>query len=122
MVSDTQVELPCCEPKQVVFEKSPLSLSKVAELEKLFKLLGNQTRLRILHTLAQISELCVSDIAEAVDMKPQAVSNQLQKLVDSGILDTRRCGNQIYYRIIDSCVVTLLDRGICLLEGRCTED
>jgi len=49
-------------------------------------------------------------------MKPQAVSNQLQRLLDRGILASRRNGNFIHYRIIDPCVVGLLDLGLCLTE------
>jgi DNA-binding transcriptional ArsR family regulator len=58
----------------------------------------------------------VSDLAEAVGMKPQAVSNQLQRLVDRGILGSRRDGRSIHYRIVDPCVTGLLDVGLCLAE------
>ena len=49
-------------------------------------------------------------------MKPQAVSNQLQRLSDRGIVQTRREGNNVLYRIVDPCVIDLIDRGLCLLE------
>jgi DNA-binding transcriptional ArsR family regulator len=49
-------------------------------------------------------------------MKPQAVSNQLQRLLDRGILACRREGNFIHYRIADRCVTGLLDLGLCLME------
>ena len=49
-------------------------------------------------------------------MKPQAVSNQLQRLVDKGILGNVRSGTNIHYRIIDPCVMGLLDQGLCLTE------
>ena len=82
----------------------------------LFKVLSNDTRLRLLHALARAGEMCVTDLAEALDMKPQAVSNQLQRLVDRGILGSRRDGNNIRYRIVDLCVPSLLDQGLCLSE------
>jgi len=81
-----------------------------------FKVLANDTRLRLIHALARAGELCVTDLAKAVAMTPQAVSNQLQRLVDRGILGSRRNGNQIYYRIVDLCVTSLLDQGLCLTE------
>lgn len=93
-----------------------ISTEQAIELETLFKSLANDTRLRLLHALARAGELCVSELAEAVEMKPQAVSNQLQRLADRGILGCRRSGNNIHYRIVDPCVTTLLDRGLCLLE------
>jgi DNA-binding transcriptional ArsR family regulator len=82
----------------------------------LFKIFANDTRLRLLHVLTHEEELCVSDLAAAVEMKPQAVSNQLQRLVDRSILASRRDGNNIFYRIIDSCVPVLLERGLCLIS------
>jgi DNA-binding transcriptional ArsR family regulator len=85
-------------------------------LARLFKLLANDTRLRLLHALHRDGELCVTDLAAQVEMRPQAVSNQLQRLVDRGILATRRDGNRIHYRIADPCVIGLLDLGLCLFE------
>jgi DNA-binding transcriptional ArsR family regulator len=49
-------------------------------------------------------------------LKPQAVSNQLQRLQDRGIVASRREGNVVYYRIVDECFVILLERGLCLVE------
>lgn len=85
-------------------------------LMRLFKVFANDTRLRLLHALVRESEICVTDLAEAVEMKPQAVSNQLQRLVDRGILGSRRDGNNIFYRIVDPCVPVLLERGLCLIK------
>ena len=106
----------CCPPKSQIEHRPLLSMEYAAQLETLFKLLSSQTRLRMLHALVRNGELCVGEIAAEVDMKPQAVSNQLQRLSDRGIIAARRQSIQIYYRIVDPCVVQLLDRGICLLE------
>jgi len=81
-----------------------------------FKVLANDTRLRLLHALVRADELCVTDLAASVGMKPQAVSNQLQRLSDLGILASRRDGNNIHYRLVDLCVRSLLDQGLCLME------
>jgi len=85
-------------------------------LASVFKVLANDTRLRLLHLLVRADELCVSDLAAALGMKPQAVSNQLQRLSDLGILASRRDGNNIYYRLVDLCLRSLLDQGLCLME------
>lgn len=90
--------------------------AQAADLVGLFKVLANDTRLRLIHMLAKAQELCVTDLAEAVEMKPQAVSNQLQRLVERGVLGSRRNGTNIYYRIVDACVPSLLDLGLCLAE------
>jgi DNA-binding transcriptional ArsR family regulator len=106
----------CCPPKSKLDERPLISPEQAAELMDLFKVFANDTRLRLLHALARSGELCVGELADAVAMKPQAVSNQLQRLVDRGILGSRRNGTNIRYRIVDPCVPSLLDLGLCLTE------
>ncbi|UCD75367.1 MAG: helix-turn-helix transcriptional regulator [Phycisphaerales bacterium] len=104
-------------PCPPLLENRPLISSHEAlEMMALFKVLANDTRLRLLHAVYRAGEPCVGDLAETVGMKPQAVSNQLQRMADRGILAFKRNGNQIHYRIADPCVVKLLDRGLCLME------
>ena len=79
-------------------------------------MLGNTTRLRLLHALVKRPGLSVTALAQTVGMKPQAVSNQLQRLVDKGIVNNARNGTNIHYRIVDPCVMGLLDQGLCLTE------
>ena len=63
-----------------------------------------------------LSTLTVTQLADAVGMRTSAVSNQLQRLVDKGVLAARRDGNRIWYRISDPCVVGLIDLAWCLVE------
>lgn len=105
-----------CRPKATLEERPLLSGVILSDLESTFKMLASGTRLRLLHALVREGELCVGELGTELDMTPQAVSNQLQRLADKGIVETRRDGLQIYYRIIDPCVVTLLERGWCLTE------
>jgi DNA-binding transcriptional ArsR family regulator len=108
--------VPACAPKPPLQERDLLGTVDASRLEALFKTLANGTRLRLLHALVRAGELCVTDLADALGMKPQAVSNQLQRMTDKGILGSRRSGTQVYYRIVDPCVVTLLEQGLCLSE------
>lgn len=105
-----------CPPKPRLQERSLISTKQAGEIAALFKVLANDTRLRLVHALVRNPELCVTELADAIGMKPQAVSNQLQRLVDRGILSSTRNGNQIHYRIVDPCVTALLDQGLCLSE------
>ncbi len=107
---------PISRSKPALHERPQIGPEQALALGQLFKILANDTRLRLLHAVIRAGELCVSDLAAAVGMKPQAVSNQLQRLVDRGILSARRQGNHIYYQVADPCVAYLLDRGLCLLE------
>ena len=106
----------CCLPKPALADRPLLAPEQAEELMEMFKVLANDTRLRLVHALARSGELCVTELAETVGMKPQAVSNQLQRLVDRRILGSKREGNNIYYRLIDPCVSNLLDQGWCLIE------
>jgi DNA-binding transcriptional ArsR family regulator len=105
-----------CRPKPASEEHTLLASREATELAGLFKVLANDTRLKILYVLTRAQELRVTELAGLVGMKPQAVSNQLQMLTHRGILDCRREGVHIIYRILDPCVVRLLDYGLCLNE------
>ena len=109
-------ETPCCPAKPELTRRPLLEDGRASDLEMIFKMLANRTRLRILHALVRAGELWVSELAGALGMKPTAVSNQLQRLTDRGILECRRNGNQILYRVVDPCVVKLLDSAWCLTE------
>jgi len=95
-----------------------LSGEEALGLERVFGVLASATRLRLLHALTLLDDPCMGELADAVGMKPQAVSNQLRRLVDIGILDTRRHGSHVHYRIVDAGVTRLLHEGLCLHEGR----
>ncbi len=104
-----------CDPAQPPLAQRPLiDEPQAAELVALFKVLANDSRLRLVHALERAGELCVTDLAAEVGMTPQAVSNQLQRLVDRRILAARRRGNNVLYRIVDPCVTSLLELALCL--------
>ena len=104
----------CCMPS--LNDRPLMTPIQAGGLAAVFKVLANDTRLRLLHALLRVGELNVTDLAGSVGMKPQAVSNQLQRLSDLGILASRRDGNSIFYRVVDRCVSGLLDQGWCLMD------
>lgn len=115
-MTSNKVSLECCPAKPALKSRALLTLEQASDLEAVFKVLANDTRLRLLHGIVRADEMCVSELAESLEMSPQAVSNQLQRLSDMGIIASRREGNSIYYRMIDPCVMELLDQGLCLME------
>ena len=115
-VNDTMNRARKCRPKPKLAARPLISLTQAGGLERTFKVLANATRLRLLHALAKRPGLSVTALAEAVGMKAQAISNQLQRLVDKGILSNVRNGTNIHYRIVDPCITSLLDQGLCLTE------
>ena len=94
-----------------------MDLMEAKALERLFEVLASGTRLRLLHALMVLDDPCMGDLADAVGMKSQAVSNQLRRLVDMNILTTRRHGNHTHYRIVDTSVIQLLSLGVHLNDG-----
>lgn len=115
-MAQAPVQLPSCPPKAPLAERPLLSVELASELAGVFEVLSSDTRLRLLHALVLLGDPCMGDLAEAVGMKPQAVSNQLRRLVDLGILTTQRHGSHVHYRITDPCVVRLMYHGLCLNE------
>jgi DNA-binding transcriptional ArsR family regulator len=102
--------------KPALADRPLITPGQAGQLVVLFKVLGNDSRLRLLHAIHRGGEVPVGELAAAVGMKPQAVSNQLQRLADRGIVAARREGNRIYYSIADHCVPSVLDLALCLTE------
>ena len=117
-----QAEAACCSPgdacsvRPALADRPLLSFLEAVKVMALFKVLANDTRIRLLHHLVRAGEATVTDLARAVGMKPQAVSNQLTRLSDTGMLSSRRDGNNVYYRVVNGCVPPLLDLALCLME------
>jgi len=68
-------------------------------LEKIFKALGSQTRLRILALLFEEKELIVGDIGEELSMRLPRVSRNLSILENVGLVRSRRRSNRILYSL-----------------------
>lgn len=98
-------------------DRAQMGSTEAGRLEQLFKVLANDTRLRLLHALIRAGDLTVTQLADAVGMRASAVSNQLQRLSDRGVVASRRDGNRIWYRVSDPCVVGLIDLAWCLVEA-----
>ena len=74
---------------------------------QMFKLLGDQTRFKILYLL-ETKEWHVNAIAEALEMEQSAVSHQLRKLKEAKLVKSRRVGKNMLYSQEDSHVYDIL--------------
>lgn len=83
-------------------------LGRIADV---LKAMADPTRLKILHALYS-DERCVSEILEEVGSSQANVSKHLTVLKRAGLVDSRREGTNVYYRIIDPGVFTIC-RNIC---------
>lgn len=85
------------------------------ELADLFRVFGDSTRIKILYALHD-NELCVQDIANAVQLSQSAVSHQLRVLKDSKLVRFRREGKTVYYALDDDHVRSILSLGMDHIE------
>ena len=66
---------------------------------EVFQCLADPTRRRLLNVLLQAGEICGCELVQALRLPQYGVSRHLQKLVGAGLLQARRQGKWIYYRI-----------------------
>lgn len=64
-------------------------------------ILGNPHRIQIIWALGE-QELTVSEIAEEIGTSMQNTSQHLRLMKNKGVLQSRRDGREIYYRVSDS--------------------
>lgn len=81
------------------------------KLSEIFKVFGDLTRIKIIYALYN-SEMCVCDIAEALEMSQSAISHQLRVLRDVRIVKYRREGKSVYYSLDDDHVYQILGEGL----------
>jgi ArsR family transcriptional regulator, lead/cadmium/zinc/bismuth-responsive transcriptional repressor len=83
-------------------------------LSGLLSLLADPVRLRILYSLELVDELCVGDLALALDVSEDAVSYGLRLLRTAGLVRTRKDGRVVFYRLAERFPEPLLEH--CLRQ------
>ncbi len=81
------------------------------DLSELFRVFGDSTRIRILCALFE-DEMCVCDIAEALNMTVSAISHQLRILKSARLVKFRKDGKVCYYSLSDDHVKTIIGQGV----------
>ncbi len=72
------------------------------------KLLANRNRLLILCRLAITGEMPVGDLSKTIGLSQSALSQHLAKLRADGLVDFRRQGQTLFYRLADEQAAQLL--------------
>jgi DNA-binding transcriptional ArsR family regulator len=80
---------------------------QIEHLSKMFKALGDPTRLRILYLLGN-GEMMATKISEELCLEQSAVSHQLKKLFDLRLVKRRKERNTVIYSQADSHVLQIL--------------
>lgn len=81
----------CCQPNTNEFKE-------VSELSNLLKLVGEESRLKLLCLLRQ-GEHCVCEILEHFDMSQSLVSHHLADLKGANLITDRKNGRQVFYSL-----------------------
>lgn len=76
----------------------------LTNLASVIGLIGNDTRIKILYLIKAEQKLCVCDLSDILGMTVPAVSQQLRKLKDRGIISSERDGTIIYYSLTEEYV------------------
>lgn len=95
---------------KIALENKP-SKEELECLSQVFKLLGDLTRTKILWVLDK-NEMCVCDIANVLNMTKSSISHQLALLREAGIVEYRKVGKEVYYRLDDFHITRLYEIGI----------
>lgn len=83
----------------------------VKSMAEIFKILSDPTRIRILSLLAH-QEMCVSCIAESLNMTHSAISHQLQLLRATNLVKFAKEGKEVIYSLDDEHVLSLFDQAL----------
>jgi len=70
-------------------------------MAEIFKALGDPVRLRLFHLLSLKDELCVCHLTAALELPQSTVSRHLGVLRHAGLVETRRDGKWMHYRLAD---------------------
>ena len=106
----------CCDTEEIheellkIVDETMPDETELDSLAELFKVFGDPTRIRILFVLFE-TEVCVCDLARALNMTQSAVSHQLRILKQSRLVNNRREGKSMFYSLADDHVRTMIAQG-----------
>jgi ArsR family transcriptional regulator len=96
----------------------PLGESTAQNLVQLFKLLSDETRLKILHYLMQKDELNVRTLCKLLKQSQPAVSHHLALLKEAGVIECRRDGKHNFYHLVPKRCQQFLDMVFAVTDNQ----
>ncbi len=89
----------CCSPVTA----GVLDDDTAEQLARVFKALGDPTRVRLLSLIAASTggEACACDLIEPVNLSQPTVSHHMRQLVDAGLVTREQRGKWAYYRLVN---------------------
>ena len=103
----------CCSP----VTGGVLDVDAAERLARMFKALGDPTRVRLLSLIAAHAdgEACICDLTAPIGLSQPTVSHHMKQLVEAGLVTRDQRGKWAYYRVLDDALANLgtaLHRGL----------
>jgi ArsR family transcriptional regulator, arsenate/arsenite/antimonite-responsive transcriptional repressor len=97
----------CCSPVTA----GVLDVGDAERLARIFKALGDPTRVRLLSLIAATAggEACICDLTEPVGLSQPTVSHHMKQLADAGLITREQRGKWAYFRVVDQTLDSLAD-------------
>jgi DNA-binding transcriptional ArsR family regulator len=95
--------------RPAIVTREPMALPEHELLARVFRTLGDPTRLRILETLQQMAEASQSELIERTGVTQSRASEHLACLTWCGFVEARRQGRTVRYRLMDEHAAAMLD-------------
>jgi ArsR family transcriptional regulator len=88
-----------------------LDVEAAERLARLFKALGDPTRVRLLSMIAATdgAEACICDLTAPVGLSQPTVSHHMKQLVDAGLVTREQRGKWAYYAVVAEALESLAD-------------
>lgn len=98
-------QVDCCSP----VTGGTLEVEEAEHLARIFKALGDPTRVRLLSLIAAQPdrEACICDLTEPVGLSQPTVSHHMKQLVDAGLVVREQRGRWAFYRVVDDTLRSL---------------
>ena len=101
-------------------QRQMLDSQRLSAVSDFFKVLGDETRMKIIYALSQ-GEICVTDLAASLEMTQSAVSHQLKLLRMAHQVKSRREGKSIFYSLDDQHVLDILQEALLHIQHKMRE-
>ena len=97
----------CCTP----LTGSVLTRADAEAMARIFKALGDPTRVRLLSLIAahEGGEACICDLTGPVGLSQPTVSHHMKQLADAGLVTREQRGKWAYYRIVEQALRSVAD-------------
>jgi ArsR family transcriptional regulator, lead/cadmium/zinc/bismuth-responsive transcriptional repressor len=94
-------------------DSTPTILSEhlAAHVAELFRAFSDTSRVRILSAL-MIDEMNITALAQVVGISESAVSHHMRGLRQMRLVQSRRDGKEVYYRVGDEHIIALFQQGV----------